>query len=144
MNTENNDKTIFEKIVAGEIPCYKLYEDENTFAFLDISPNTKGHSLVITKKPYKNIYEINDTDAENLIKSVKKVATALKKILNADGINIVMNNEEPAGQIVFHVHIHVIPRFKNDDGYHGVKYKYKEGEAEAISEKVSEELKTLN
>ncbi|MFW5887534.1 MAG: HIT family protein, partial [Bacteriovoracia bacterium] len=109
-----------------------------------ISPNTKGHSLVITKKPYKNIYELEDADAEHLIKSVKKVATALKKVLNADGINIVMNNEEPAGQIIFHVHIHIIPRFKDDNGYHGVKYEYKDGEAEAISEKVSRELKSSN
>lgn len=141
MDKENKtEKTIFEKIIDGEIPCHKIYEDENTFAFLDISPNTKGHSLVIPKKPHKNIYEITDEDVSYLIKTVKKVSIALKESLDADGINIVMNNDEPAGQIVFHAHFHIIPRFKNDQGYHGVKYEYKDGEAEEIVKNVSEKF----
>lgn len=141
MNKENKtEKTIFEKIVDGEIPCYKIYEDENTFAFLDISPNTKGHSLVIPKKPHKNIYEITDEDAGHLIKTVKKISFALKETLNADGINILMNNDGPAGQVVFHAHFHIIPRFKKDRGYHGVKYEYKDGEAKEIAENVSKNI----
>ena len=134
----NTEKTLFEKIVAGEIPCNKIYEDEYTFAFLDISPNVKGHTLVIPKKPYKNIYEIPETEAGQLINSVKKVAVVLKKILNADGINILMNNDKQAGQVIFHAHIHLLPRFENDKGYHGVKYEYKKGEAEDICKKVSD------
>jgi histidine triad (HIT) family protein len=133
-------KTIFEKIVSGEIPCDKLYEDEHTFAFMDINPNTRGHSLVITKKPYENIYEIPDEIASELFKSVKKISSAIKKALDADGINIVMNNDAGAGQIVFHAHIHIIPRFQNDHGYYGKKYKYKDGEKELIKNKIVAEL----
>lgn len=137
----NTEKTIFEKIISGEIACHKLYEDNQTFAFLDISPNTKGHSLVITKKPYKNIYEIDDETISTLIKTVKKVAITLKKVLATDGVNIVMNNEPSAGQVVFHAHIHIIPRYKNDTGYHGRKYQYQENEAEEIADLVR---KTIN
>jgi len=134
----NTEKTLFEKIIDGEIPCHKIYEDNNTFAFLDISPNVKGHTLVIPKKPFKDLYDLPDVEANELINSVKKVAKVLKKNLNADGINILMNNEEPAGQVIFHAHIHVLPRFIGDNGYHGVKYEYKEGEAEEISKNILE------
>jgi histidine triad (HIT) family protein len=138
--TINQEKTLFEKIIDGEIPCNKIYEDEHTFAFLDISPNVKGHTLVIPKKPYRNIYELPELEAGQLINSVKKVSIALKEILSADGINILMNNDESAGQIVFHAHIHVLPRFEGDKGYHGVKYEYEEGETEKICEKVLKNL----
>jgi len=137
MNTEQNqEKTLFEKIVDGEIPCNKIYEDEHTFAFLDISPNVKGHTLVIPKKPYKNIYELPDSEAGHLLSSVKKVATTLKKSLDADGINIVMNNDALAGQVIFHAHIHILPRFRGDKGYYDAKYEYKDGEMEEICEGV--------
>jgi histidine triad (HIT) family protein len=137
MNTET---TLFEKIIADEIPCNKIYEDKYTFAFLDVSPNVKGHTLVVPKKPFKNLYELPNTEAGQLINSVKKVAKTLKETLNANGINILMNNDESAGQIIFHAHIHVLPRFEGDEGYHGVKYEYKEGEAEEICTKALENL----
>ncbi len=136
----NKEKTIFEKIIKGEIPSDKIYEDEQTFAFLDISPNTKGHSLVIPKKPFKNIFEMPEEEAGSLIKTVKKIAEILKNVLNADGINLVMNNGEAAGQEVFHAHIHVIPRYKNDDGYYYKKYQYQKNEKEEILEKIRKEL----
>ena len=134
------EKTIFEKIVEGEIPCDKLYEDNETFAFMDINPNTKGHSLVISKKPYKDIHEIPDEIAGAIFKTIKKLAGAIKRAVGADGINIVMNNNESAGQVVMHSHIHIIPRFKNDSGYHGKRYTYKEGEREEIKNKIIKEL----
>ena len=134
----DTDKTIFEKIIEGEIPSDKLYEDEHTYAFLDISPNVKGHSLVIPKKPFKNIYEIPEDEGAKLLKTVSLVSKTLKESLGADGVNLIMNNDAPAGQEVFHAHFHVMPRFENDNGYYGVKYQYEEGEKEDIIKNFSE------
>lgn len=134
------EKTIFQKIIAGEIPCHKIYEDENTFAFLDISPNTKGHTLVIPKEPFKNIYDIDEETAGKLFQSVRKIATAIKKSLKTEGANIVMNNNPVAGQEVLHAHIHIVPRHKDDAGWYGKKYQYKDEEAEEIAQKIRENL----
>ena len=104
---------IFCKIANGEIPSYKIYEDDNFLAFLDISQATIGHTLVIPKKHYENIFELpEDID---IFKVVVKVANALNESLNIDGLNIVNNNKEAAGQTVNHYHIHLIPRYKDDD-----------------------------
>lgn len=130
------EKTIFEKIVAGEIPSFKVYEDNETFAFLDINPANYGHTLVIPKKPYKNIYEIPTVLAGKLFQTVQKIAVAVKKSVEAEGINIVMNNESAAGQIVFHAHVHVLPRFENDGGYHKKNITYPEGKAQEIANKI--------
>jgi len=131
---------LFLKIVKGEIPSHKIYEDEYTFAFLDIAPNNHGHTLVIPKERFKDIYDIPEETLCRVMNAVKKVSVAVKKATNADGINIAMNNEPAAGQIVLHAHIHVIPRFK-DDGYkHWGKKEYKEGEAEKVAEKIRAEL----
>jgi histidine triad (HIT) family protein len=131
-----SEKTIFEKIVAGEIPCYKVYEDSDTFAFLDISPNQYGHTLVITKQPFKNIYEIPGEITGKLFQTAQKIAVAVKKATEADGININMNNEPAAGQVVFHVHVHIIPRFENDGGYYGKHLTYPEGKEAEIQNKI--------
>jgi histidine triad (HIT) family protein len=104
---------IFCKILKGEIPSYKIYEDENVFAFLDITQGTKGHSLIIPKKHIKNVYELTDVDASNIFKIVPKISNALKESFDPIGINIISNNELPL-QSVFHFHIHLIPRYKND------------------------------
>ncbi len=106
---------LFCKIVSGEIPCNKIYEDENFLAFLDINPVNKGHILVIPKKHSKNILEIDSKTIENLIVVVKKLSKKIKKTLKADGINIIINNELEAGQIIFHTHVHIIPRFAGDN-----------------------------
>lgn len=108
-------KTIFEKIIDREMPANIVYEDENFIAFLDIKPKKKGHTLVITKHPFKNILEVSDKILEKYLQVVKKVAHAIKKGLGADGFNIIMNNESAAGQEIFHAHIHIIPRFNNDE-----------------------------
>jgi histidine triad (HIT) family protein len=105
---------LFLKIIKEELPSYKIYEDEHTYAFLTIGPNTKGHTLVIPKKYAENIYDIDEDSLSHVIKSVQKVAKLLKESLKADGIKIAQNNEVAGGQAVFHLHFHVIPRYRGD------------------------------
>lgn len=107
--------SIFEKIVKKEIPAYIIYEDDLTLAFLDISQTTKGHTLVIPKKRFESVYELDDDTAKHLFMVVVKVSKALKKAFNLEGLNIVNNNGSLAGQVVFHYHIHLIPRYQDDD-----------------------------
>jgi|SRR3989344_2289548 len=131
---------IFCKIVKGEIPSNKVYEDEKVLAFLDIGPVNKGHALVIPKEHYVNIYDIPENLLKNVIAAVKKVSKAVKKGVNADGINLNMSNDPSAGQVVMHFHMHVIPRFKNDNLKLWPQSKYKEGEAEEVKKKIKENL----
>lgn len=104
---------IFCKILEGEIPSYKVYEDDNVLAFLDITQGTKGHTLLIPKKHIANVYELNEQTAQDVFKVVPKLANAIKKAFNPIGLNIVNNNDKPL-QSVFHFHIHLIPRYEND------------------------------
>src|SRR3989338_11287524 len=97
---------IFEKIARKEIPSEGIYEDEEIYAFLDIKPNNLGHTLVIPKKRYKNIFDAPEEVLQKMIVVAQKIALAQKKALGAEGVNIVMNNETAAGQIVFHIHMH--------------------------------------
>lgn len=108
---------IFEKIVNGDIPATVVYDDADTLAFMDIGPIIKGHVLVIPKTCYDPITQTPDEVLCKLICVAKKVASALLNELGADGVNIIQNNGEAAGQEVPHLHFHVIPRFK-DDGHH--------------------------
>lgn len=108
-----NQDCIFCKIVSGEIHSTKVYEDEKCLAFMDINPVSKGHVLVIPKDHYDPITETPDDILHNLISVAKKIFCAQKKVLNADGANITQANGEVAGQIIWHIHFHVIPRFKN-------------------------------
>lgn len=105
---------IFCKLVAGEIPCSKIYEDGHSFAFLDINPVNKGHALVITKKHYDTVLDMPEADGVALAKATVKVARAVKAGTNADGINLLHNIGSAAGQIIFHAHVHLIPRFEHD------------------------------
>ncbi|MGT2753604.1 HIT family protein [Streptococcus ovis] len=107
---------IFCKIIAGEIPSSKVYEDDDVLAFLDITQVTKGHTLLIPKKHYRNILEMDATSASTLFARLPKIAQQLKEKLGANGLNIVNNNEEIAGQTIFHTHIHLLPRFDETDG----------------------------
>ena len=104
---------IFCKIIAGEIPSYTIYEDEDFKVFLDISPASKGHALIVPKVHYANIYDIDEEVAAKAMKLAKKLATRMTKVLGCDGFNLVQNNNEVAGQTVFHFHIHLIPRYEN-------------------------------
>ncbi|MES2623486.1 MAG: HIT family protein [Patescibacteria group bacterium] len=131
---------IFCKIVSGEIPAVKIYEDDETLAFMDIQPNHKGHTLVIPKDHYENIYGLPPETAVRMMLTVQKLAIAVKNGVDADGINIAMNNESAAGQLVWHAHMHIIPRFNEDGGYLGKKYTYIGGEMEEIADKIQKEL----
>lgn len=106
--------TLFEKIIAGEIPSYRIYEDENVYAFLDIQPNTKGHTLVIPKKPYENLLEIPEELFQPLLRAAQKIAARMKSELGAEGFNLRMNNGAVAGQEIFHAHLHLIPRYAGE------------------------------
>lgn len=109
-----NDNCIFCKIVAGTIPSTKVYEDEHVLVFMDISPVTKGHALVIPKAHHNPVINVPATLLHKVIEVVQKIARAQVEGLKADGVNITQANGELAGQIVPHVHFHVIPRFKDD------------------------------
>ncbi|MEX2514526.1 MAG: HIT family protein [Candidatus Paceibacterota bacterium] len=134
--------TVFEKIIAGEIPCYKVYEDDETFAFLDADPINPGHTLVIPKEPHKDIYEIPEASFLAVMRTVHKLAPVIREAVGADGINIGQNNEPAAGQEVFHFHVHIMPRFEGDGHTHwqGAE-NYHEGEdGEKIANQIAERL----
>ena len=134
--SKSSKNCIFCKIVKGEIPCSKIYEDEHTLAFLDIMPINKGHTLVIPKKHYKNIFDIPEEELCEVMKAVKKIAPAIQDAANADGVNITSNNEEAAGQVVMHSHTHIIPRFKDDGLKHWSSGEYGEKEADEYQKKI--------
>jgi histidine triad (HIT) family protein len=109
------EKTVFQKIINREIPADIVYEDAHTMAILDINPGTKGHSLVFPKQAFPNIYEVPDNVLSEIMITVKKLSTALKTALEADGINIIQNNERAAGQeVTDHIHFHLHPRYEGD------------------------------
>ncbi|UJS27288.1 HIT family protein [Macrococcoides canis] len=111
-------ETVFSKILKGEIPSYKVYEDEYTYAFLDISQVSRGHTLVIPKNAAPDMLSIDPSDLQHVITSVQKVAKAVDKAFQPDGINVIQNNRAFADQSVFHLHFHIIPRYKDDvDGF---------------------------
>ena len=108
------ENCIFCKIAAGEIPSTTLYEDQDFRVILDLGPASKGHALILPKEHYANIYEIPDELASKAIILAKKMAGIMTRALNCDGFNIVQNNGEPEGQTVFHFHVHLIPRYEDD------------------------------
>ena len=116
---------IFCKIIAGEIPCKKIYEDDLVISMLDISQTTKGHSLVLPKKHYDNILEMPKEELDHMINVIQDLSIHLKDKLNANGINILSNINEAAGQSVMHAHIHIIPRYDENDT---VKIQYTQNE----------------
>ncbi|UXN60254.1 HIT family protein [Phyllobacterium zundukense] len=102
---------IFAKILRGEIPSHKLFEDEETYAFMDVMPQGKGHCLAIIKAPFRNILDVDEASLSAVIKTTQKLARAVKAAFDADGVTVIQFNEPAAGQTVFHLHFHVIPRF---------------------------------
>ena len=109
-----DDKCIFCKIANGEIPSATLYEDEDFRVILDLGPATKGHALILPKNHFDDIYSMDDATAAHVFQVAVKVAKAMKETLGCEGLNIVQNNGEIAGQTVFHFHMHIIPRYKGD------------------------------
>ena len=108
------DNCIFCKIANGEIPSATLYEDEDFRVILDLGPASKGHALILPKGHWANIYELPDDVAGKVMVLAKKMATKMTEALGCDGFNLVQNNGETAGQTVFHFHMHLIPRYKED------------------------------
>ena len=106
---------IFCKIANGEIPSTTLYEDEDFRVILDLGPATRGHALLLPKNHFANLFELDDETAQKAILVAKKMAGKMKAALGADGFNLVQNNGEAAGQTVFHFHMHLIPRYENDN-----------------------------
>ena len=111
MATEN---CIFCKIATGEIPSKTIYEDEDFRAILDLGPATKGHALILPKFHAANLFELPDDVASKVMVLAKKLGTQMKENLKADGLNLLQNNGEAAGQTVMHFHLHLIPRYEND------------------------------
>lgn len=136
------DDCIFCKIAAGEIPSATVYEDDDFRAILDLGPAAKGHTLVIPKNHSDNLLSVDPDTAAKALNVVSKTANAIKEALGCDGINVVQNNGEAAGQTVMHLHFHIIPRYKNDSvniGWQPMKPSNEElaATAELIKEKMN-------
>ena len=108
--TSYDDQNIFAKILRGELPAFKVFEDDKTFAFLDIMPRVPGHVLVIPKAPARNVLDITADDFAAVARTSHRIAAAVKKAFAADGITIQQFSEPAGGQVVFHLHMHVMPR----------------------------------
>ncbi len=106
---------LFCKIIAGEIPCFQLFENDETLAFMDINPANEGHALVIPKEHATDVYTVSDTAIAATIATAKKIAAAIDKTLNPDGLNLLQCNGPAAAQSVFHFHMHVLPRRQGDE-----------------------------
>ncbi|PHP65063.1 HIT family protein [Zhengella mangrovi] len=111
MSAAYDNDNVFAKILRGEIPSHKLYEDDETFAFMDIMPRGDGHCLVIPKQPARNILDVDPASYAAVGRTVQKLARAVVAAFGADGVTIQQFNEPAGGQVVFHLHVHVIPRF---------------------------------
>lgn len=120
---------IFCKIAKGEIPSATVYEDDDFRVIMDISPASEGHMIILPKEHAANVYELSDEIASKIYVLAKKLATALKDELDCDGINILQNNGEAAGQTVFHLHMHIIPRYYSDD----ISIRWNQGKSDADS-----------
>lgn len=135
------DECIFCKIVKKEIPSQIVYEDGKIMAFLDINPTNPGHVLVVPKGHFPNLLETPDDAVKELMAAVKRIAKAVKESVNADGIFIGINAGKAAGQVIFHTHIHIIPRFENDGLKLWPQKKYSEGQAENIKKGIIKHLR---
>lgn len=133
---------IFCKIVAGDIPSYKVAENDLAYAFLDIHPANPGHTLVIPKRHAENVFETTPEEWHAMADLTRTLSIAIEKATDADGLNIKMNNREHGGQDVMHAHVHIVPRFKGDGVVKPLiqKAAYPKGEAEAMIEKIRNEL----
>ncbi len=130
------NECIFCKIINGEISAEKIYEDEKVFAFLDVRPQNKGHVLVVPKKHFANIEETSEETLCELSKKIKILSPKVVEGVGADAYNVGINNGVEAGQVIEHIHIHIIPRFHNDNLKHWLSKEYQEGEKEEVANKI--------
>jgi histidine triad (HIT) family protein len=114
---------VFCQIICKQLPASVVYEDKQVIAFLSNRPVNEGHTLVLPKKHYKNIYEISEDEVASLFKIVKRVAHAVRDAIGAEGIRVVQNNGWAAGQVIFHLHVHIIPMLPNEGFSHGKAYR---------------------
>lgn len=137
-----DDGNIFAKILRGEMPAARVFEDEHVFAFMDVFPQSKGHTLVIPKhSTARNLLEEEPERLANLIQGVQRVAKAVRAALNPDGLVITQFNGAPAGQTVFHLHVHIIPRWDGVAlGRHGAGGMADMGELKALAEQISAKI----
>ncbi|MBI5398042.1 HIT family protein [Candidatus Woesearchaeota archaeon] len=136
---------IFCKIIRGEIPCTKIYENHKALAFLDINPINNGHALVMPKEHHETLLDTPDEVLAETVKLAKRVAKAVKEGTGADGVNLGQNNFRAAGQLVFHLHFHVIPRFEGDGFHHWQGHKYASAQqVQDVAKKIREKLETQN
>ena len=134
------EDTVFTKIIRREIPADIVYEDEDTIAFLDAKPAAPGHTLVVPKIHAENIFEISSESWSQVMETARKLSITIENALDAKGINLMMNNREHAGQVVDHVHVHIVPRFTGDAHRQWSQSSYKDGEAEKILDKIRKGL----
>jgi histidine triad (HIT) family protein len=109
-----HEDCIFCKVLAGEIPSERVYEDDHTVAVMDINPWTRGHAVVIPRKHAENLFEIEDAELEHVAVAAKRLATKMRDTLGCDGVNLLQSNGRAAWQTIFHLHMHVIPRYDGD------------------------------
>lgn len=137
-----NNNCIFCRIIGKEIPSSTIYEDENFQVIMDISPASKGHAILIPKKHITNLFEMDEYTASKALIVAAKVANAMKEELKCEGLNILQNNGEVAGQTVFHFHIHLIPRYSNDSvRITWTTSSYGEGEVSSLAEAIGKRIK---
>jgi histidine triad (HIT) family protein len=138
--TNPQNESIFAKIIRKEIPAEILYEDEHTLAFLDIAPNTAGHTLVIPKKFARNIFDVDQETLAAVMETVRKISPAVRDAVGAKGVHINSNHEAEAGQLVFHLHFHIIPRHDRSEFEFWPKIDYAPGEAAIIAQKIRSQI----
>ncbi len=137
----NVDDCLFCKIVAGKVPAAKIFEDDDVLAFMDIGPISDGHSLVIPKQHFEKLHECPPEVLIKVASQLGKIAGAVVAAMNSDGYNILCNNGRAAGQLVKHLHFHIIPRNVSDGVFNRwPSYKYEDGKIEAISAEIREKL----
>jgi histidine triad (HIT) family protein len=134
------DECIFCKIIKGEIPCTKVYEDDDVLAFLDIGPVNKGHTLIMPKEHHETVLDMPGNLLCSVANAVKKVSKAVKEGTGCGGFCILQNNFKTSGQLVPHYHVHIIPRTETDGLKHWAQGKYAEGEADKTAEKIKKAL----
>jgi histidine triad (HIT) family protein len=136
------EKTVFEKIIAREIPAEILYEDELTCAFLDNAPTTPGHTLVIPKKPFVNIFDCDEETIAAVARTIRLMAPAVRDAVGAKGVHVNSNHGAEAGQVVFHMHFHIIPRHSRDEFEFWAHYSYDtDAQATEMADKIRAQIK---
>ena len=130
------EDTIFMKIIRREVPAHIVYEDDATIAFLDVHPNAPGHTLVVPKIPVQNIFDADDETLSAVMRTIRRIAPAVRDAVGAHGVHINSNHGAAAGQIVFHLHFHIIPRHDRSEFSFWPQKEYASGDAAAIAEKI--------